>query len=84
MVSEYDILMEKIKSMAQKALTELHDELYPKKLGEAIMVQTPEIRLTILAKYEGVATILQKLGVDISKLETFIEKETDMLMAKHQ
>ena len=38
-------------------------------------MQISEIRVTILAKYEGMGIILQKLGADVSKLESMIEEE---------
>lgn len=68
-------MMDKIVLMAQNLPSELHNELYPQKLGERIMMQAPELRLTVLAKYEGMGIILQKLGADISKLESIIEEE---------
>lgn len=71
------VIMDKIKLLAQNAPSELRAELYPKNLGEKIMMQAPEIRLTVIAKYEGMGIILQKLDADISKLETMIEEEAD-------
>lgn len=68
-------IMEKIVLMTKNLPIELHNELYPQKLGERVMAQSPEIRLTILAKYEGMGIILQKLGADITKLEAMIEEE---------
>lgn len=68
-------MMDKIELMAQSLPSELYNELYPQKLGERITMQAPELRLAALAKYEGMGIILQKLGADISKLETMIEEE---------
>lgn len=65
--------MDKIGLMAQNLPSELHNELYPQKLGEKVMMQAPELR--VLAKYEGMCTVLQKFGADISKLEAMIEEE---------
>jgi hypothetical protein len=67
--------MDKIELMAQSLPSELYNELYPQKLGERVMIQAPELRLTVLAKYEGMGIISQKLGADISKLEAMIEEE---------
>ena len=67
--------MEKIELMAQSLPSELHNELYPKKFEEKVLMQISEIRVTVLAKYEGMGIILQKLGADISKLESMIEEE---------
>ena len=68
-------MKDKIELMAQSLPLELHNELYPQKLGERVMMQAPELRLTVLAKYEGMGIVLQKLGADISKLEVMIEEE---------
>lgn len=68
-------MMDKIELMAQNLPSELYNELYPQKLEEKIMMQLTEFRLTVLAKYEGMGIILQKLGADISTLEYMIEEE---------
>ena len=47
-------IMDKIGLMAQNLPSELHNELYPQKLGEKVMMQAPELR--VLAKYEGMCT----------------------------
>lgn len=72
---EYEILLEKIKSMADNAPSNLHEELYPKKLGQAVLMQAPELRLSVLAKYEGMGIVLENLGADVKKLEDMIEEE---------
>lgn len=72
-------LLEKIRSIAKNAPSNLHDELYPKKLGEKVTMQSPELRLTVIAKYEGMGIVLQGLGADISKLETMIEDELNKI-----
>jgi len=72
---ECEILLEKIKSMADNAPSNLHEELYPKKLGQAIMMQAAELRLSVLARYEGMSVVLKNLGPDVKKLEDMIESE---------
>jgi len=72
---EYEVLLEKIKSMADNAPSNLHEELYPKKLGQSVMMQAPELRFSVLAKYEGMGIILKELGADVKKLEDMIELE---------
>ena len=72
---ECEILLEKIKAMADNAPSNLHEELYPKKLGQAIMMQAAELRLSVLAKYEGMSIVLKNLGADVKKLEDMIEEE---------
>lgn len=67
--------MDKIELMAQSLPSELYNELYPQKLGERVMMQAPELRLTVLAKYEGMGIVLQKLGANITKIEAMIEEE---------
>ena len=81
MDKECEELLEKIQSIARNASSKLHDELYPQKLGERITMQVPELRITVISKYEGMGIVLQKLGVDISKLETMIENEVDKTSA---
>lgn len=68
-------MMDKIELMAQTLPSELHNELYPHKLGERVMMQSSELRLVVLSKYEGMGIVLQKLGADITKLEAMIEEE---------
>ncbi len=75
MNKECEELLEKIQSIAKNAPSNLHDELYPKKLGQAVMMQAAELRLSVLAKYEGIDSILKDLGADVSKLEAMIEEE---------
>ena len=75
MDKECEELLEKIQSIAKNAPSKLHDELYPEKLGQAVMMQAAELRLSVLAKYEGIGSILKDLGTDVSKLEVMIEKE---------
>ena len=77
MSDEYESLLEKIQSIARNAPSNLHDELYPKKLGQAVMMQAAELRLSVLAKYEGIGLVLQDLGADIKLLEIMIEEEGD-------
>lgn len=43
MDTHYDILIEKIKAI--NSPLELHNELYPKHLGKAVEMQSPELRL---------------------------------------
>lgn len=73
-------ITDKIELMAKSLPSELHSELYPQKFEEKILMQISEIRVTVLAKYEGMGIILQKLGADISKLESMIEEEGKKIM----
>lgn len=82
MSNEESITMDKINLMAQNLPSELHDELYPKTLGKRVMMQDPDLRITVLAKYEGMGIILQKLGADISKLEAMIEEEGNKIITE--
>ncbi len=75
MSHECEELLEKIQSIAKNAPLNLHDELYPEKLGQAVMMQAAELRLSVLAKYEGIGSILKDLGADVRKLEVMIEEE---------
>ena len=59
MDKECEELLEKIQSIAKNAPSKLHDELYPQKLGQRVMMQAPEIRLTVIAKYEGIGNVLK-------------------------
>jgi hypothetical protein len=74
---ECEELLEKIQSIAKNAPSNLHDELYPKKLGQAVMMQAAELRLSVLAKYEGIGMVLKDLGADVKLLEIMIEEEGD-------
>lgn len=75
--SEYEILIEKINSLARNAPSNLQEELYPKKLGQRAMMLAPDLRLSVLSKYEGISSILKDLGADVSKLEDMVEKEAE-------
>ena len=44
------------------------------------MMQAPEIRLTVIAKYEGIGNVLKELGANVKLLETMIEEEGDKTM----
>ena len=81
MDNECEELLEKIQSIAKNAPSNLHDELYPKKLGQAVMMQSPELRLTVISKYEGIGLVLKDLGADIKLLEIMIDEEGDNLSA---
>lgn len=72
---ECEKLIEKINLISRDAQSKLQGELYPKNLGDAVMMQAPEMRLAVLSKYEGIGSILKDLGTDISRLETMIEEE---------
>lgn len=74
---ECEELLEKIQSIVKNAPSNLHDELYPKKLGQAVMMQSPEQRFVVISKYEGMGLVLQDLGADIKLLEIMIEEEGD-------
>lgn len=82
MDKEYEELLEKIQSIAKNAPSKLHDELYPKKLGKKVTMQSPEQRFVVISKYEGIALTLKDLdeqikllGTDIKQLETVIDAE---------
>jgi hypothetical protein len=77
MNKECEELLEKIQSIAKNAPSNLHDELYPKKLGQAVMMQSPEQRFVVISKYEGIGLVLKDLGADIKLLEIMIEEEGD-------
>lgn len=68
-------LLEKINSIARNAPSNLHDELYPKSLGQKVMMQAPELRFTVLSKFEGMGMILKDLGANVDQLETMIDDE---------
>lgn len=76
---ELTILLEKINSIATNIPSDLHDELYPKELGKSVRMMSPELRLIVLAKYEGIALVLEKLGADVSKIENMIDEESKKL-----
>lgn len=61
--------------IAKKKAEDLRDELYPKNLGDAAKVKAIEVRLVIIAKYEGMATILRELGANVRKIEEIINEE---------
>lgn len=75
MDKECEALLEKISSIARNAPSNLQEELYPKKLGQSIMMQSPELRFIVLSKYEGMGIVLRDLGADVKQLETMIEEE---------
>lgn len=77
MSHECEELLEKIQSIAKNAPSNLHDELYPEKLGQAVMMQAAEQRFVVISKYEGIALILKDIGADIKQLEIMIEEEGD-------
>lgn len=73
-------LEEKLKSIVKRSITELHDQLYPKGLGKAAEMRTPEVRLVVLAKFEGRAEVLEELGANIKELEEKIFEETNKVV----
>ena len=77
MNKECEELLERIQSIAKNASSNLHNELYPDKLGEKIMMQAPELRLTVISKYEGIASILKDLGADTKEIESMAESEAN-------
>lgn len=79
MLDECKILKDKINAIATRTPSELHNDLYPEKLGERARVQFPEIRLNINSKYEGIAFVLSELGADTSNLEKLIETEIKII-----
>lgn len=73
----YQNLEERLKLIVNRSITELHDQLYPKELGKRAEAQTPEVRLVIVAKFEGRAEVLEELGADIKDLEEKKFEETN-------
>lgn len=69
-------LKAKLNSMVKKAIEEVHERLYPKKLGEAIMMQAAEQRVTVIAEYGGYIRALQELGANTVELESVLDTET--------
>jgi len=65
----------RLDAIAKEKAKDLHDELYPKNLGDAAKVKAIEVRLVIIAKYEGMATILRELGANVRKIEEIINEE---------
>ena len=79
MDKDFKFLTDKINSIALNSQYEFQKELHPKNLGEAAIVKSIEIRLTIIAKYEGIAEVLKALGADTTNLEKMIEGELDAI-----
>ena len=77
MNKECEELLEKIQSIAKNASSKLHDELYPQKLGQRVMMQAPELRLTVISKYEGIAFVLKDLGADTKEIDAMVESEAN-------
>lgn len=69
----------KLKSIVNRSITELHEELHPKGLGKRAQTNTPEVRLVILAKFSGRSEVLEELGADTKELEEIINEETDKI-----
>ena len=76
-------LEDKLKSIVKRSITEFHDQLYPKGLGKAAEARAPEVRLVIIAKFEGRAEVLKELGADIKELEERIFEESDKVVKDH-
>lgn len=72
-------LEEKLRSIVNRSITELHDQLYPKGLGKATEMRTPEMRLVVIAKFEGRAEVLEELGANIKELENKIDEGLSMI-----
>lgn len=77
---ECEELLEKIQSIAKNAPSNLYDELNPKNLGQAVMMQMPEQRFVVISKYEGMALILKDLGTDVKQLEAMLESEANKIL----
>jgi hypothetical protein len=71
----YQNLENNIKSIVNRSITELHDQLYPKSLGKAAEMRTPEMRLIVIAKFEGRVEVLKELGANTKELEKKIDEE---------
>lgn len=52
----------KLDEIANKAVKELEEELHPEKRG--IFITLPEVHLVTIAKYEGMALVLQQLSLN--------------------
>ena len=70
-------MKEILNNMVARSIIELHDQLYPKGLGKTIEAHKPELRLVIIAKFEGRAEVLDELGADIRNLENKINEEAE-------
>ncbi len=71
----YEEMKPILDSIVKRSVTELHDQLYPKGLGRAAEMRTPEMRLVVIAKFEGRAEVLEELGADTKELENKIDEE---------
>ena len=80
MNKECEELLEKIQSIAKNASSKLYDELYPQKVGQRVMMQAPEIRLTVISRYGGMALILKDLGADTKEIESMVESEANKIL----
>lgn len=72
-------LENRLKSMVNRSITELHEELCQKGLGKRAEANTPEVRLVIISKFSGRSEVLEELGADIKELEERIQEEADKL-----
>lgn len=79
----------KLDSMAEKAVENLYNELYPKELGKKIETSHVETRLVIIATYEGYVKALKELyeymelsTTSIKELEDVITEETRKTLEK--
>lgn len=70
-------LEDRLKSIVNRSINELHDQLYPKGLGKRAEADTPEVRLVILSRFSGRAELLEELGANIKGLEDKINEETE-------
>ena len=70
-------MKETLDNIVTRSIIELHDQLYPKGLGKAMEARKPELRLVVIAKFEGRAEVLKELGADISELENKIDGEAE-------
>ena len=67
--------------LAQRARERLEENLYPKKLGQSVMMQLAELRFIELAQANGYANALEDFGcsastgTNLSSLAAYIEKE---------
>lgn len=73
-------LEDRLKSIVNRSLTELHDQLYPKGLGKRAEANTPEIRLVIISKFSGRAEVLEELGANIKELDDKILEEANKVV----
>ena len=72
-------LENRLTSIVNRSITELHDELYPKGLGKRAQANPPEVRLVIISKFSGRSEVLEELGANTNELEERIIEEAEKI-----